>query len=433
MVHVVAFCFRACFGPAAERAPRSQEKVKVDERELEREAQKLEKQIHYVESKSGATIAGNKRLRGLIDELRMDKLNVAQKLAARRQAVDHLSIHVVRLVNIVNAYYHERARVRMFCSYLIDECSREAEEFRKTMAELANRIEYHDRVMQDREDEFRRALAEGERQANAANEAAEEAREQERRRHQTLIETFDRLMHVFGTWDVDELVEKFLAKEEQNTVQQRYLEALRADADAIGAHLTRLQDQIAAAAADADRVDDGGAEAEHLRAAVAAAERRAAAYRERAAAGMRIIDGVLTVLRRIRARSGRCGLLASERPSTRRWALLRNNLRLVSALHSHARAGPESGAGSGAAGGAAATLPGGARGSGRGGSGGITGRERLGTPFDPRARARLEAEEEGGAAVADGDDGIGHAPREALAELARAERSVVILLNAHAR
>ena len=111
-----------------------------------------------------------------------------------------------------------------------------------------------------------------------ANEALEEAREVERRHQQALIETFDRLMHVFGTWEVEALVDRFLTKAEHNGTLQRYREALDRDAIAIQGEIRELNAARAAAADLASRDDEQGPAVRALRDRIAATTRRAADY-----------------------------------------------------------------------------------------------------------------------------------------------------------
>ena len=102
-----------------------------------------------------------------------------------------------------------------------------------TIAELSNRSEFFDQQMRDREEEFKRELQQAERQTHAHEFAIEEAREAEKRRQQQLIALFDKLMHAFGIWDVNELVNRFLTKEEKFDVQYKYLDALHGDAEQV--------------------------------------------------------------------------------------------------------------------------------------------------------------------------------------------------------
>ena len=108
------------------------------------------------------------------------------------------------------------------------------------MQELNNRIEYYDLVMQEREEEYQKMLLEAERQASNLNDPSEEIKEAEKKRQQELIEAFDKLMHSFGVWDADQLVLRFLAKEDKMLLARNYRDALLQDADKIDKDIHQL-------------------------------------------------------------------------------------------------------------------------------------------------------------------------------------------------
>ena len=58
-------------------------------------------------------------------------------------------------------------------------------------------------------------------------------KEAEKKRQQELVEAFDKLMYASGVWDVDELVTRFLRKEEKMSLAKNYLDALTEDAEKI--------------------------------------------------------------------------------------------------------------------------------------------------------------------------------------------------------
>ena len=194
------------------------------------------------------------------------------------------------------------------------------------MQELNNRIEYYDLVMQEREEEYQKSLLEAERQASNLNDPSEEIKEAEKKRQQELIEAFDKLMHSFGVWDADQLVSRFLAKEDKMLLARNYCDALLQDADKIDKDIKQLN---AEAKELEERKPEQDAQVLVLKDKMAETEVKSAALRRQADESLAQLDLVNESLANIKSRMATCSALQRVRPVVRRWTLLRANLRRI--------------------------------------------------------------------------------------------------------
>jgi hypothetical protein len=199
------------------------------------------------------------------------------------------------------------------------------------MQELNNRIEYYDLVMQEREEAYQKMLLEAERQATNLNDPSEEIREAEKKRQQELVEAFDKVMHSLGVWDVDELVARFLAREDKMLLARNYHDALQQDADKIHKETEELK---AEARLLQERKPEHDSEVLVLKDAIADTEAHSAALRKQADECVSQLDLVNESLSKIKSRMATCSALEQVRPVVRRWTLLRANLRRLPFLGS---------------------------------------------------------------------------------------------------
>ena len=219
-------------------------KQHMRDREKTKYINRLEMRLQKAVTGFNETLSYNKERRREIDELRHDALNVKKRYEDRDEKLEAYNEVICQLINVANEFYRERANVRLVVSQLITQAGTEAAEHRSSIAELSNRSEYFDQLMKEREEDFKRELQSAERQTKNLDNNVEEQKEADRKRQQQLIAVFDHLMHVFGVWDVNELIERFLAKEEKAFVQYRYLDALNADAQHVQERMAQINAQV---------------------------------------------------------------------------------------------------------------------------------------------------------------------------------------------
>lgn len=301
-------------------------KAVAGERDQERLIRRNEEKVHFYETKHGEVVASGKKLRAMINELRHDKLNVQKRMDEKNALLTSRSTEMVQLINIANDFYAERTHYRVICSEMIADAGREAEEHRAVIQELNNRVEYYDLMMQEREDDYQKALQEAERQASNMNDPQEEVKEAEKKRQQELIEAFDKLMHSFGVWDVGELVEKFLAKEDKFVVQSKYLDALNKDAAVMEDRIKSLKDEADAMEHHKPTEDD---EVMKLQTEEKLVLEKADWFHQKSVEATAIIDGAAEQLARMRRTLEASPALVSQRPSRRRWDLIKQNLKRI--------------------------------------------------------------------------------------------------------
>lgn len=219
-------------------------KQHMSDREKNKYINRLEMRLQKAVTGFNETLSYNKERRREIDELRHDALNVKKRYEDRDEKLEAYNEVICQLINVANEFFRERANVRLVVSQLITQAGTEAAEHRSSIAELSNRSEYFDQLMKEREEDFKRELQSAERQTKNLDNNVEEQKEADRKRQQQLIAVFDHLMHVFGVWDVNELIERFLAKEEKAFVQYRYLDALNADAQHVQERMAQINAQV---------------------------------------------------------------------------------------------------------------------------------------------------------------------------------------------
>lgn len=219
------------------------------------------------------------------------------------------------------------------------------QDHRGKMQELNNRIDYYDLVMQEREEEYQKMLMEAERQATNLNDPSEEIREAEKKRQQELVEAFDKVMHSLGVWDVDELVARFLAREDKMLLARNYRDALFQDADKIYQEIEELKTE---AKLLQERKPEQDAEVLVLKDRIANTEAKSTAIRRQADECVSQLDLVNESLTKIKSRMATCTALQQVRPVVRRWTLLRSNLKRIPLLGSRTGVGSKRNQGLGA-------------------------------------------------------------------------------------
>jgi hypothetical protein len=219
-------------------------KQHMSDREKNKYINRLELRLQKAVTGFNETLNYNKERRREIDELRHDALNVKKRYEERDEKLEAYNQVICQLIHVANEFFRERANVRLVSSQLITQAGTEAAEHRSSIAELSNRSEYFDQLMKEREEDFKKELQSAERQTKNLDNNVEEQKEADRKRQQQLIAVFDHLMHVFGVWDVNELIERFLAKEEKAFVQYRYLDALNADAQHVKERMAQINAQV---------------------------------------------------------------------------------------------------------------------------------------------------------------------------------------------
>eukprot|EP00802_Teleaulax_amphioxeia_P003108 Tamp_03111.p1 GENE.Tamp_03111~~Tamp_03111.p1 ORF type:complete len:542 (+),score=201.62 Tamp_03111:274-1899(+) len=297
-----------------------------DEREHERTRKKHEDKVEMWKLKHSEEVTHGKALRVVVDDLRHDKMNVKRKIQGKTEELAARSAEAVQLINIANEFYSQRQRYRLVASDLIAEAGKEAEEHRAKMQEISNRIDYYDLVMQEREEDYQKMLLDAERQAANLNDPSEEMKEAEKKRQQELVEAFDKLMYASGVWDVDELVTRFLRKEEKMSLAKNYLDALTEDAEKIERDIKTYRDE-ASSLLTAKPEEEAAVVA--LKENISAVEAKSAGLRQQTEQTFQMLEEVGHVLGVIKKRMAACPALDLMRPVKRRWALLRANLQRV--------------------------------------------------------------------------------------------------------
>jgi len=306
---------------------------KPSEKEHEKTQRLQEERVHHYAQVHSEVIAAGRILRTEIDEIRRDKLRIKKVIVERAEVLEAKSVEIIQLINIANAFYADRTKCHLMRSELISQAGSDAEEHRDKIQELNNRLEYCDLMMQEREEDYQKALLEAKRQASNLSDPLEDLREAERKRQQELVEAVDRLMHSLGVWDVNELVSRFLAKEERFNVQHRYLDALRLDAQTMEVGISDLQGEAARLMVSEPAEHDATAK---LQDQIEAATRRAQDWEESSGQSMDTLNRVSAIVARLRARSSKSRLLDVMRPARRRWALIRANIRRIALMQSSA-------------------------------------------------------------------------------------------------
>lgn len=304
-----------------------------DEREHIRTLKRDEDKIEIYVSKHSEEVSYGKKLRQIVNDLRLDKMNFQKKIEEKQQELDARSAEAVQLINIANQFYTQRAQYRLVASSLIADAGKEAEVHRVKMQELSNRIEYYELVMQEREEEYRNSIQEAERQASNLNDPSEELKEAEKKRQQELIEAFDKVMYTVGIWDIELLVSHFLRKEEKMALQKNYLDALTDDSDKIENEIKTLRDEVVRLGSHKPEEMD---EVIELKSKISEQETKSTEYRLLAESTFETLNRVANVLAGIKLRMNKCRALDFLRPVRRRWALLRANIARVPTLSSQA-------------------------------------------------------------------------------------------------
>ena len=304
-----------------------------DEREHIRTLKRDEDKIEIYVSKHSEEVSYGKKLRQIVNDLRLDKMNFKKKIEEKQQELDARSAEAVQLINIANQFYTQRAQYRLVASSLIADAGKEAEVHRVKMQELSNRIEYYELVMQEREEEYRNTIQEAERQASNLNDPSEELKEAEKKRQQELIEAFDKVMYTVGIWDIELLVSHFLRKEEKMALQKNYLDALTDDSDKIENEIKTLRDEVVRLGTQKPEEME---EVIELKSKISEQETKSTEYRLLAESTFETLNRVVNVLAGIKLRMNKCRALDFLRPVRRRWALLRANIARVPTMSSQA-------------------------------------------------------------------------------------------------
>jgi hypothetical protein len=297
-----------------------------DEREHERTRLKHEDKVEMWMLKHSEEVSLGKKLRVIVDDLRHDKMNIKKLIQEKSVELEARSAEAVQLINIANQFYTQRQKYRLVASELIAEAGQEAEEHRSKMQEITNRIDYFDLVMQEREEEYQKMLLDAERQAANLNDPSEEMKEAQKRRQQELVEAFDKLMYASGVWDVDELVTRFLFKEEKMSLAKNYLDALTEDAEKIEKEIKQYCDEASSMLTAKPEED---AEVVLLQENISAIEAKSSGLRQQTEHSFAVLEELGHVLGLIKKRMAACPALDMMRPVKRRWALLRANLARV--------------------------------------------------------------------------------------------------------
>ena len=72
-------------------------------------------------------VTRGKLLRGTVDDLRRDKMNVKKKMEEKKLELQERCAEAVQLINIANDFYTQRAQYRLAASALIADAGKEAE------------------------------------------------------------------------------------------------------------------------------------------------------------------------------------------------------------------------------------------------------------------------------------------------------------------
>mmetsp|Transcript_40526 Transcript_40526/g.127678 ORF Transcript_40526/g.127678 Transcript_40526/m.127678 type:complete len:564 (+) Transcript_40526:680-2371(+) len=290
---------------------------------------RLEENLHFTLTKCDEENSEVSKLKLDMEELKREKEYLDLKITSRQKTIEGRNKEAVKLINIANKFYKERSHYQLLASERIAEAGLEAEEHRAKMQDLANRMEYYNQLITERQETYQRELLEAQARASNMNDDAEEVREMMQKRKQEFVEAFDKLMHSSSVWDIQELLSKFLAKEEQISRSRKYLEALKNDADTI-------REETATLIHDAQTMQEEGELRRHkshpLSREISSTETRSDEYEKKIQGQAETIRKLSMILLRVKSRMSRCPPLERFKEARKRWDLVRSNLWRISRM-----------------------------------------------------------------------------------------------------
>lgn len=199
--------------------------ARENQRLVEKQVRILENRLDQALVKYNKSVAQNKKIRGEIDDLRGERLafeNVYKKLEKELQEKKKQMAHVIEISNVA---YEQRDRAQSEISAIKTLNRKEEELFEEQIVELSRVLEEDLRVMALKQAEAHArdtATAEekkpiGKRSSKGNATSQDKAMlELSRERVQNFEEAFRKIAAATGIVDVDDLVQAFIANEEQN-------------------------------------------------------------------------------------------------------------------------------------------------------------------------------------------------------------------------